>query len=89
VVDRYYWARQLDESDANKIVDITSTIDRKIRAIRAHKTMMRHTAWSLKEKLAEARLRLPLLDNIDEESVNRLIDIQIASALNQWAQNRA
>src|SRR5437879_1957857 len=77
VIDRYYWARQLDESDANKIVDITSTIDRKIRAIRAHKTMMWHTAWSLKEKLAEAHLRLPLLDSIDEESVNRLIDIQI------------
>jgi len=77
VVDRYYWARQLDEQDANKIVDITSTIDRKIRAIQQHKTMMRHTAYSLKEKLAEANLRLPLLDTIDENSVNKLIDIHM------------
>lgn len=77
VVDRYYWARQLDQQDANKIVDITATIDRKIRALQAHKTMMRHTAYSLKEKLAEANLRLPLLDTIDEESVNRMVDIQV------------
>src|SRR5690348_12654495 len=66
VVDRFYWARQLDEQDANKIVDITPTIERKIRAIQAHKTMMQHTAYSLKEKLEEANLRLPLLDSVDE-----------------------
>jgi LmbE family N-acetylglucosaminyl deacetylase len=77
VVDRYYWARQLDDQDANKIVDITSTIDRKIRAVQQHKTMMRHTAYTLKEKLAEANLRLPLLDTIDEESVNRMVDIHV------------
>jgi LmbE family N-acetylglucosaminyl deacetylase len=77
VVDRYYWARQLDEQDANKIVDIAATIDRKIRAVQQHKTMMRHTAYSIKEKLAEANLRLPLLDTVDESSTNKLIDIQI------------
>jgi LmbE family N-acetylglucosaminyl deacetylase len=77
VVDRFYWARQLDEQDANKIVDITSTIDRKIRALQQHKTMMRHTAYSLKEKLAEANLRLPLLDIVDENSTNKLVDIQV------------
>jgi LmbE family N-acetylglucosaminyl deacetylase len=77
VVDRFYWARQLDEHDANKIVDITSTIDRKIRALQQHKTMMRHTAYSLKEKLAEANLRLPLLDIVDENSTNKLVDIQV------------
>jgi LmbE family N-acetylglucosaminyl deacetylase len=77
VVDRYYWARQLDEQDANKIVDITSTIDRKISAIQQHKTMDRHTAYSLKEKLAEANLRLPLLDTVDENSINKLVDIQV------------
>jgi LmbE family N-acetylglucosaminyl deacetylase len=77
VLDRYYWARQLDDSDINKVVDITATIDRKIRAIQAHKTMMRHTAYATKEKLAQANLRLPLLDTVDEASVNRLIDIQV------------
>jgi LmbE family N-acetylglucosaminyl deacetylase len=77
VVDRYYWARQLDEQDANKIVDITSTIDRKIRAVQQHKTMMRHTAYSLKEKLAEADLRLPLLDTVDENSIDKFVDIQV------------
>lgn len=76
VLERLYWARQLDESDVNKVVDITSTIDRKIRSIQAHKTMMRHTAYSLKEKLAQAGLRLPLLDTINDESVNKLVEIQ-------------
>lgn len=76
VLERLYWARQLDDSDINKVVDITSTIDRKVRAIQAHKTMMRHTAYSLKEKLEQAGLRLPLLDTINDESVNKLVDIQ-------------
>jgi LmbE family N-acetylglucosaminyl deacetylase len=76
VLERMYWARQLDDSDANKVVDISSTIDRKIRAVQAHKTMMRHTAYSLKEKLAQAGLRLPLLDTVNEESINKMVDIQ-------------
>ncbi|MEO7144632.1 MAG: PIG-L deacetylase family protein [Bryobacteraceae bacterium] len=76
VLERYYWARQLDAADANKIVDIGSTIERKIRAVQAQKTMMRHTALGLKEKLAEARLRLPLLDEVTAETVNKLVDIQ-------------
>lgn len=76
VLERLYWARQLDESDVNKVVDITSTIDRKVRAIQAHKTMMRHTAYSLKEKLEQAGLRLPLLDTVNDESVDKLVDIQ-------------
>ncbi len=76
VLERLYWARQLDDSDVNKVVDITSTIDRKIRAIQAHKTMMRHTAYSLKEKLEQAGLRLPLLDTVNDESVDKLVDIQ-------------
>ncbi|HZT32270.1 MAG TPA: PIG-L deacetylase family protein [Bryobacteraceae bacterium] len=76
VLDRYYWARAPENQDVNKVVDISATIDRKIRAVQAHKTMMRHTAYSLKEKLAEAHLRLPLLDTINEESVNRLIEIE-------------
>ena len=76
VLDRYYWARAPENQDVNKVVDISATIDRKSRAIQAHKTMMRHTAYSLKEKLAEAHLRLPALDNIDEETVNRMVDTQ-------------
>jgi LmbE family N-acetylglucosaminyl deacetylase len=77
VLDRFYWARSFDDQDVNKVVDISGTIDQKIRAVQAHKTMMTHTAYQLKEKLAEANLRLPLLDTIDEESVNRYVDIHI------------
>jgi LmbE family N-acetylglucosaminyl deacetylase len=76
VLDRYYWARQLDPGDANRAVDIAATLERKIRAIQAHKTMMRHAAHQLKAKLAQAGLRLPLLDTIDDASVNRLVEIQ-------------
>ncbi len=77
VLDRYYWARSLDDSDVNKVVDISGTIDQKIRAVQQHKTMMNHTAHQLKEKLAEANLRLPLLDTIDETTVNQFIDIRL------------
>ncbi len=77
VLDRYYWARTLDLPDANKAVDISSTIDQKIRAIQQHRTMMFHTAHQLKEKLAEAKLRLPILETINDETVNKLIDIRI------------
>src|SRR5205823_6557755 len=76
VLDRYYWARTLDLADANKAVDISSTIEQKIRAIQQHRTMMFHTAHQLKEKLAEAKLRLPILDTINDETVSRLIDIR-------------
>ncbi|MBX9599700.1 MAG: PIG-L family deacetylase [Bryobacteraceae bacterium] len=76
VLDRYYWARQLDRDDANKAVDISSTIDRKIRAIQAHKTMMRHAAHQTRARLAQAGLRLPLLDEINEAAINKLVDIQ-------------
>lgn len=76
VLDRYYWARQLDREDANKAVDISATLDRKIRAIQAHKTMMRHMALQTKAKLAQAGLRLPLLDAMNEETINRFVDIQ-------------
>jgi LmbE family N-acetylglucosaminyl deacetylase len=76
VLDRYYWARSPADHDVNKVVDITNYIERKIRSIQAHKTMMLHTAHLLKKKLARAGLRLPLLDVINEESVNKLVDIQ-------------
>ncbi len=81
VLDRYYWARSLEDWDVNKVVDISSTIDQKIHAVQQHKTMMDHTAHQLKEKLAEANLRLPLLDTIDETSVDKMVDIH----LREWA----
>jgi LmbE family N-acetylglucosaminyl deacetylase len=74
VLDRFYWARTPEDQDVNKVVDISSTIDRKVRAIQAHKTMMRHTAYSLKEKLARANLRLPALDEIKEAAINRMVE---------------
>jgi LmbE family N-acetylglucosaminyl deacetylase len=77
VLDRYYWARQLDKEDANKAVDISATLERKIKAIQQHKTMMRHSAYQTKAKLAQAGLRLPLLDEVNDTTINKLIDIQI------------
>ncbi|MBI3208592.1 MAG: PIG-L family deacetylase [Candidatus Solibacter usitatus] len=76
VLDRYYWARSPEGHDVNQVVDITNHIDRKINSIQAHKTMMMHTAVQLKAKLARTGLRLPLLDTLNEENVNKLVDIQ-------------
>ena len=81
----YYYSQPLDprrrepESSATfvpepKIVDISRTFDRKVKAIQALKTINRSSALRLKSRLTSTGRRLPLLDVVDETSVNRLAE---------------
>jgi LmbE family N-acetylglucosaminyl deacetylase len=61
VGEKYYFARgpQL----VNRAVDIAPTLDAKISAIRACRTMIHHMVKDLETSLAEKKLRLPTLNN--------------------------
>ena len=72
VAQRLYFARKLPE--VNHIVDITNTIDAKIEAVCAHKTMMNNMMHTIKAKLAANGLRIPVLDEIDGETMRALVD---------------
>ena len=68
VKERYYFARgpQL----VNRVVDISSTIDVKLAAIKANRTQVTNMALRLRDYLAERNLRLPEL----EKDIDSVID---------------
>ena len=78
VRERYYFQR--GPSDINRVFDISSAIDQKLRTVRAHKTMNRATALHLKDKLTFAGLRLPLIAKEDQTAIDKLIGIMILEA---------
>ena len=63
VREKYYFARgpQL----VNRVVDISSTIDKKMSVIRANRTMIKNMVGQLKQSLAARNLRLPALERDD------------------------
>ena len=72
IAQRLYFARKL--SEVNHIVDITDTIDAKIEAVCAHKTMMINMMHTIKAKIAANGLRIPALDEIGEGTMRALVD---------------
>jgi LmbE family N-acetylglucosaminyl deacetylase len=81
----YYYAQPLDprrrdaESTATfvpqpKFVDISRTFDRKLKAVQALKTVNRAAAMRLKARLTSTGRRLPLLDVVNEASINGLVE---------------
>jgi LmbE family N-acetylglucosaminyl deacetylase len=88
VPELYYYAQPLDprrrEAEAPatfvpqpKLVDITATFDRKLRAAQALKTANYSMAMRIRQRLDETGRRLPLLDAVNEESVNKLVEINV------------
>ena len=84
----YYYAQPADprrrepESPATfvpqpKTVDIAKTFGRKLRAAQALETANRSLAMRIKDRLASTKRRLPLLDDVNEDSINRLIGINL------------
>ena len=84
----YYYAQPFDprrreaESTATfvpqpKVVDIAPTLDKKLRAVLALKTINHSMAMRIKERLESSGRRLPLLDTVDEESINELAGINV------------
>jgi len=60
-----------------KAVDIAKTFGRKVRAAQALRTANHSLAMRIKERLDSTDRRLPLLDQVNEESINRLVEINI------------
>ena len=84
----YYYAQPFDprrreaESSAAfvpqpKTLDIASTFDKKLRAAQALKTINHSMAMRIKDRLESTGRRLPLLENVDEASVGKLVEINV------------
>ncbi len=85
----YYYAQPFDprrrepESTATfvpqpKVLDIAATFDKKLRAAQALKTINYSMAMRIKDRLESTGRRLPLLEKVDEESVNKLVEINLS-----------
>jgi LmbE family N-acetylglucosaminyl deacetylase len=81
----YYYAQPVDprrrepESTATfvpepKTLDISGTFGRKLKAVQALKTTNYSTAMRLKSRLASTGRKLPLLDVVDDSTVNKLAE---------------
>ena len=88
VPELYYYAQPFDprrrepESTATfapqpKVMDIAATFDRKLRAAQALKTINYSMAMRIKQRLESSGRRLPLLDNVDDASVQKLVEINV------------
>jgi LmbE family N-acetylglucosaminyl deacetylase len=84
----YYYAQPVDprrrEPEAPaafvpqpKVIDITAVMERKLRAAQALKTANYSMAMRIRQRLDETGRRLPLLDDVNEVSVNKLVEINV------------
>jgi LmbE family N-acetylglucosaminyl deacetylase len=74
VKDKYYYARgpQL----VNRAVDISTTIDQKIAAICANRTMVGNMVRELQSELADRNLKLPQLEGNLSEAIRAFADLR-------------
>ena len=79
VGERYYFAKS--PRDANKAVDISDYIGRKIDALCEHVCQMEMTVADLKLQLAASALDIPLIANADPKDFRPVIEAQIKA----WA----
>jgi LmbE family N-acetylglucosaminyl deacetylase len=81
----YYYAQPFDprrrdpESTATfvpetKLVDISPTFGRKLKAVQALRTVNHSAAMRLKTRLASSGRKLPLLAEVNEASINKLVE---------------
>jgi LmbE family N-acetylglucosaminyl deacetylase len=84
----YYYAQPFDprrrEAESTttftpqpKMLDIASTFDKKLKAAQALKTINYSMAMRIKDRLESTDRRLPLLDEVNDESVNQLVEINV------------
>jgi LmbE family N-acetylglucosaminyl deacetylase len=57
-----------------KVIDISGAFDRKLKAVQALKTINHSMAMRLSQRLAATGRKLPLLDQVNDRSVNRLVE---------------
>src|SRR4051794_7867803 len=73
VREKYYFARgpQL----VNRVVDITTTLDAKMAAIRACKTMILHMIGDAKDALTEQKLKIPSLAADETTAIRSYVEL--------------
>jgi LmbE family N-acetylglucosaminyl deacetylase len=57
-----------------KTVDISGTLSRKLKAVQALRTINHNTAMTLKQRLDATGRKLPLLDTVNERSIDALVE---------------
>ncbi len=74
VREKYYYARgpQL----VNRVVDISSTIEQKLAAIRANRTMLGHMVGDFRDELKARKLKLPELEGDPEAAIKAYVDLR-------------
>lgn len=84
VSEKYYYARgpQL----VNRVVDISTTIDQKMAAIRANQTMLGHMVGEFRDSLAERKLKLPELEGSQEAAIRAYADLRFRRGAQQRGQ---
>jgi LmbE family N-acetylglucosaminyl deacetylase len=78
VKEKYYYARgpQL----VNRVVDISTTIDRKMAAICANQTMIGHMLGEFRDALAEKKLKLPELEGDRDAAIRAFAELRFRRA---------
>ncbi len=74
VREKYYYARgpQL----VNRVVDISTTIDQKMAATCANRTMLGHMVGELRDELAQRKLKLPELEGDADAAIRAYADLR-------------
>lgn len=85
VREKYYYAR--GPQAVNRVVDISSTIDKKMAAIRANKTMIGNMVHELRDELARRKLKLPELEGNDEAAMRAFVDLRFRASFAQRGQD--
>ncbi len=74
VSEKYYYAR--GPQAVNRVVDITSTIDKKMAAIRANRTMIGNMVHEFRTALAKRKLKLPELEGDPAAAIRAFVDLR-------------
>ena len=74
VREKYYYAR--GPQAVNRMVDISSTIDTKMAAIRANKTMIGNMVREFRDTLARRKLKLPELEGDQDAAIRAYADLR-------------
>jgi LmbE family N-acetylglucosaminyl deacetylase len=78
VSEKYYYAR--GPQQVNRVVDISSTIDKKMAAIRANRTMVGNMMRHFRDELAAKKLKLPELEGSEEATIRAFADLRFRAA---------
>ncbi|MBI2825105.1 MAG: PIG-L family deacetylase [Planctomycetia bacterium] len=78
VSEKYYYAR--GPQQVNRVVDISSTIDKKMAAIQANKTMVGNMVRRLRDELAAQGKKLPALETDAPAAIKNFADLRFREA---------